>query len=577
MKRNKLFTLASAALISAGMGLSSCSDWLDLSPIDYYGAGNFWQTEDQAMGNLTAIMNAFRSSSFQTLILYGEMRGGAYTTFDGGSDGSSLYQGTLRTQNLSQTNYGIGNFGGYWQQIGALNLFIANVENANYFSDEDTKNYCLGMALGMRAYYYFVMYRAYGGVPLRLTPEVENGNYDQSALYLARATASETMTQIKSDVNRSLEYFGNQTSFNFNGSSSNAKYYWSKAASEMLAGEIYLWNAKVATGDQPATPADLTTAKEHFTNVLQDYNLELQDNFADVFSPANKQNSEIIFAMPYDENEATNGNLQYYMYSTNSGSTIGAGYDSDGNLWGNPIMVAQTQHRYQYANALWYQFDAEDTRRDTTFVTSWHDQAATQLRGTFVTKNLGSVLSTTGFHCYNGDQPVYRLPLAYLSLAEIANMEGDNASVEYYVNLVRERAYGDNWDRAVYGYTAGTFVQNEVAILHEKDKEFVQEGQRWYDVRRMTVDPACGETDHLLFHEEGHIAYGLTITENMKELSDAPWGTGEGQKIPPEIVVEPILSPTLAYRALWPLSSSDLSNDPELTQTPGYEMSEEGE
>ena len=529
------------------------------------------------MGNLTAIMNAFRSSSFQTLILYGEMRGGAYTTLDGGSDGSSLYQGTLRTQNLSETNYGIGNFGGYWQQIGALNLFIANVENANYFSDEDTKNYCLGMAFGMRAYYYFVMYRAYGGVPLRLTPEVENGNYDQSALYLARATASETMTQIKSDVNRSLEYFGNQTSFNFNGSSSNAKYYWSKAASEMLAGEIYLWNAKVATGDQPATPADLTTAKEHFTNVLQDYNLELQDNFADVFSPANKQNSEIIFAMPYDENEATNGNLQYYMYSTNSGSTIGAGYDSDGNLWGNPIMVAQTQHRYQYANALWYQFDAEDTRRDTTFVTSWHDQAATQLRGTFVTKNLGSVLSTTGFHCYNGDQPVYRLPLAYLSLAEIANMEGDNASVEYYVNLVRERAYGDNWDRAVYGYTAGTFVQNEVAILHEKDKEFVQEGQRWYDVRRMTVDPACGETDHLLFHEEGHIAYGLTITENMKELSDAPWGTGEGQKIPPEIVVEPILSPTLAYRALWPLSSSDLSNDPELTQTPGYEMSEEGE
>ena len=44
MKRNKLFTLASAALISAGMGLSSCSDWLDLSPLDYYGAGHFWHT-----------------------------------------------------------------------------------------------------------------------------------------------------------------------------------------------------------------------------------------------------------------------------------------------------------------------------------------------------------------------------------------------------------------------------------------------------------------------------------------------------------------------------------------------------
>ena len=28
-------------------------------------------------------------------------------------------------------------------------------------------------------------------------------------------------------------------------------------------------------------------------------------------------------------------------------------------------------------------------------------------------------------------------------------------------------------------------MENEVAILREKDKEFVQEGQRWYDVRRM--------------------------------------------------------------------------------------------
>ena len=81
----------------------------------------------------------------------------------------------------------------------------------------------------------------------------------------------------------------------------------------------------------------------------------------------------------------------------------------------------------------------------------------------------------------------------------------------------------------------------------------------------------------MVFHDEGHIAYGLTITENMKELSDAPWGTDadKGQEVPPEIVVEPILPTNLAYRVLWPLSTSDLSNDPELKQTPGYEMTDE--
>ena len=567
MKRNKLFNVFSAALLSAGMGLSSCSDWLDLSPIDYYGAGNFWQTEAQAIGNLSAQMSAFRGYCFQSVIVYGELRGGAYTRATNGSDGSSLDYQYLRDQNLSQTNYGVGNFGGYWGLISSVNLFIANVEAANYFSSEDTKNYCLGMAYGMRAYYYFLMYRAYGGVPLRLTPEVENGNYDPSTLYMPRATASETMTQIKADITKSLEYFGNQTTFNFNGSDANAKYYWSKAATEMLAGEVYLWNAKVTVGDQQATPADLTTAKTHFENVISDYGLDLEGNFTDIFSTSNKQNEEIIFAFKFDENEATNSIPVNNLYGIITGNTIGAAYDSEGNLWDNHLQIPGTQQRYQYANALWYQFDEADTRRDATLLPSWHDQAATQLRGTFACKNLGSILESTGFKCYNGDQPIYRLALAYLSLAEIANMEGDNSAVERYVNRIRERAYGENWNADTYGYTAGSFVENEVAILHEKDKEFVQEGQRWYDICRMSVSANCGALDHLVFHNEGHIAYGLTITDNMKEVSNIPWD----QQTPPEIVVEPILSTDLAYRVLWPLSTSDLNNDKQLEQTPGYE------
>ena len=66
-------------------------------------------------------------------------------------------------------------------------------------------------------------------------------------------------------------------------------------------------------------------------------------------------------------------------------------------------------------------------------------------------------------------------------------MEGDNASVEKYINLVRKRAYAKNWDENVYAYKAADFTQNELAILHEKDKEFVQEGQRWCDVLLLTL------------------------------------------------------------------------------------------
>ncbi len=481
-----------------------------------------------------------------------------------GSDGASLNSQYLREQNLSVTNYGVSNFGGYWGIIANLNLLITRVEEADYFSSDDSKNYCLGIAHGMRAYLYFLLYKAYGGVPLRLTPDVAEGNYDPNTLYMARAEASEVMAQIKSDLTASLNYFGNQTTFNFDGSSTNAKYYWSKAATEMLAGEVYLWNSKVSTGNQTANQSDLSTAKTYFQNVINNYGLSLQDNFADIFSTGNKQNSEIIFAFQCDETEVTNAVPTNYEYANITGYTMGLAYDPDGNLWADPDLVNGCVQRYQYNNALWYQFDAEDTRRDVTFITSWHDQELTQLRGTFVHKNLGKISANTGYKAFDGDQPLYRLALAYLSLAEIANMEGDSGSVENYINTIRERAYGSNWDASVYGYTAGSFLENEVAILHEKDKEFIQEGQRWWDIRRMSVSSACGETDHLLFHEEGHIAYGLTITENMKEESPNSWEEA------PDIMVEVILDPAYAYRALWPVDTETLGSDPLLEQTPGY-------
>lgn len=570
MKKNKIYTLAMVAIMTSGVGLTSCSDWLDLSPIDYYGAGNFWKTESQAVGNLSAQMAQLRGYSFQINITYGELRGGAYTREAGGSDGSSLADQILRDQNLSQTNYAVANFGNYWGLISNVNLFIKNVESADYFSDAAKKNYCLGMAYGMRAYYYFLMYRAYGGVPLRLTPDVAEGNYDATQLYLARAKASETMSQIKNDIKKSLDYFGDQSSFDFNGDSKNAKYYWSKAATEMLAGEVYLWNSKVATGDQPIEKEDLTVAKTYFEHVKDNYGLKLQAKFSDVFDVNNKQNAEIIFAFKHDETESSNGIPGGFTYSITTGYTKGSAFDNEGNLWDNPLVIPGSVHRYQYSNALWYQFDDKDTRRNVSLYPSWHDKEKTMLRGTFACKNLGSVLETTGYKCFNGDQPIYRLPLVYLYLAEIANMQNDNSSVKMYIDLVRQRAYGENWDAAIYGYTPGTFVQNEVAVLHEKDKEFIQEGQRWYDVRRMSVNPACGETDHLVFHDEGSIVYGLDLANhpNWKEESPNLWTETEA----PELRVQPLLSIDNAYRVLWPLSTNDLNKDPLLIQTPGYEM-----
>ena len=158
--------------------------------------------------------------------------------------------------------------------------------------------------------------------------------------------------------------------------------------------------------------------------------------------------------------------------------------------------------------------------------------------GTHVHKNIGYT-NDAGVHQFIGDFMYYRLPLVYLSLAEIANYEGNGADVAKYVNLVRKRAYGSNWNEATYGYTAGSFTANELAILGEKDREFLQEGQRWHDLRRMTLTK---DGKHLVFCPEAN----------------------------PKKNGRPILDEAQSHKLLWPIDKNVMNSDKELKQTPGY-------
>ena len=183
----------------------------------------------------------------------------------------------------------------------------------------------------------------------------------------------------------------------------------------------------------------------------------------------------------------------------------------------------------------------ERTRRDATFMGSYRDtdgDGVLELYGTHVLKNIGYINSSNQ-RIFCGDYIFYRLAWAYLALAEIANYQDNKADVEKYINMIRERAYGENWDKETHGYVAGDFTQNELAILQEKTKEFIQEGQRWWDLLRMTYTKGG---DALVFHKEASI---------------------DGEK--------PILDKaTEAHKVLWPINKGVMDNDSTIFQTPGY-------
>src|SRR5690606_17976846 len=180
----------------------------------------------------------------------------------------------------------------------------------------DFASFLLGQLYGLRSYYYFWLYRTYGGVPLVTETKVLEGTQTAEPLYLERSTPKQTLDFIKADVEKSIQLFGSNESINQNKST------WSKFASLMLKAEIYLWSAKVTTGDQAPATSDLGQAEQALNQVKDKFSL--QPIFKNVFAYNQKGNSEIILALRFLDNEATNS-VSSFTYSDNV--FIGVKYD----------------------------------------------------------------------------------------------------------------------------------------------------------------------------------------------------------------------------------------------------------
>lgn len=464
----KLITIL---LFCAAFSMINGCKKLALTPEDYFGSGNFWKNTAQVDGAMTGLHSQLRGFQF-TLFTIGELRGGVFKDATGATGTSSLNSASLIRQDIRESSPGISGWAGFYGPIFQVNNFIFQVNNTDFLSASD-KSYYLAQAYGLRAFYYFHLYRTFGRVPLATEPKVLTNTPSTSAdAYLARTkTEKETFDFIKADIDKSVTGFG--TNFTAKGLNSQ----WSLSASLMLKAEVYLWSAKVKIDGQiPSNiSADLTTARTAVESVIP--NFTLQNNFADVFKYANKGNKEIIFALRYSQGEASN-NFNQFIYAITDPMTSFT--DVNGTpLTGDPLQVASggTIIRYEYKFDLFAKYENADMRGRATFFDFYKNPAATN-KFVNLRKFIGTV--TDNARSFSDDFPVYRLSEAYLMLAEIKNKQGQDPSSE--INLLRKRAYGTSPFAA---FANGSFEQNELAIFEERGKELVAEGKRWYDLRRM--------------------------------------------------------------------------------------------
>ncbi|PXY40844.1 RagB/SusD family nutrient uptake outer membrane protein [Flavobacterium cheongpyeongense] len=446
MKKIILSVLLSAAL------LFSCTD-LEVTPTSFITKENFFKTQDDAIASVTAVYASFVIEPGEQS-LFGR---NLYFLTDMGSDyaaaGVSATNPQVRAMSNLTHDATSDRVQLAWRQIyngiNKANIAIDNIPNVS--GSDVIKTRLINEAKFIRGLLYFQAVRLWGGVPIVLH---EPTSINVESLKSKRATVDEVYAQIILDLKDAEALPSTYTGTNIGRATS--------GAAKAILAKVYL------------TRKDWTNAILKAKEVINGgFGYALFESFADVFNKAKKNGKEHIFSVQFEPNQASNGA---------SGSTFQA-TSFTGFTATEPADIISNV-------ALFYDiYVAGDTRRDVSYKKQLLNPA-TGLLYTFPKPIFSKYLDVTNLSSPSNvaiNFPIIRYADILLSLAEAIN-EKDGATEEAHelVNQVRRRAFSKaiTTPDATVDLAGLTTIQLREAIREERKKEFVQEGQRWYDLVR---------------------------------------------------------------------------------------------
>lgn len=446
MKKIILTSLLSAVL------LVSCTE-LEVTPTSFITKENFFKTQDDAVASVTAVYASLNIDPGEQS-LFGR---NLYFLTDMGSDyaaaGVSATNPQVRAISSLTHDATSDRVQLAWKQIyNGINRANVAIDNIPKVSGSDVvKTRLINEAKFIRGLLYFQAVRLWGGVPIVLH---EPTSINVEGLKGPRATVDAVYTQIIKDLT--------------DAESLPATY----AANE--AGRATSGSAKAILAKVYLTRKDWPNAILKSREVINGgYGYALFESFQDIFTKTKKNGKEHIFSVQFEPNQAGNGSSGSTFQSTSfTGFTATEPADIISDV------------------ALFYDiYAAGDTRRDVSYKKQLLNPATGTLY-TFPKPIFGKYLDVTNLAAPTNvaiNFPIIRYADILLSLAEAIN-ERDGATLEAHelVNQVRRRAFGKpiltpDVTVDLVGLTA---VQLREAIREERKKEFVQEGQRWFDLVR---------------------------------------------------------------------------------------------
>lgn len=467
----KKYSIITVVVFLIGGFFTSCDDFLDRKPISDLTPDTYWKTEKDAYVGVIAAYNTFSRA----------MAAGIWDWGEGRSDNFTYYEKDAPDQmELVTNNILIDNTAARWTTlyacIGKANAAIKYIPDISM--GLDLKNDYLAEAYALRAWCYFYCIRVWGDVPLYTEPveDVEDG------IYRERVSKDVILNQvILPDLEKA--YYGIDKT---RGATGSKRTRINVATVCALLMDVYAWMHNYEMVIQVFEERVNKLGVSNWRYLVADggsgtYSSDWRKMFFE--STASETNSEVWFKVAYDRyGNGTNQAITYLARST-------------------------------------CKFLVSDKLKSNVYTTN-DKRASIQWSGSRLTKKFwddGTSFSGTNAVDSDVDLVMYRYPDALLLYAEALNDQGRTEDALTALNRTHVRA-GNT------AYTLQSFNSSERlldAIVAERQKEFVGEGKRWFDLVRTgkwktEIDPRFNMTENrLLFpiHRD-HLLQNLTLTQN---------------------------------------------------------------
>jgi starch-binding outer membrane protein, SusD/RagB family len=432
----------------------SCNKQLEENPNSVIVSSQFYQTSSDAVAAVNAIYNTLNSDPLGDFPMYGRQLN---LLTDNASDNQNFSPSNTNpdVRALSTVTYVSinGRILKNWQQqyfgINRANIAIDNIAAipVSQFQNPALQTRLINEAKFVRALLYFNLVRLFGDIPLILHNPT---SVDVSTLKVPRTPKDSVYAQIEQDLTDATGLPATYTGADIGRATS--------GAAHTLLAKVYV------------TLRQWTLAQTQLQDIFNGgYGYALFSNFKDVFQKATKNGVEHIFSVQYATNGGEANAEQYLSQSFNSF-----------NAGTYPIDIPSD-------SSIAALFDSTDSRKAVTFYTSQYNAVNGQTvifhnpYTPYLNKFVDYSLSPLNNQTISGiNYPILRYAEVLLLNAEVLNEINGGPSPEAYnsINQVRERAHVPD---LTTGLNQSDFRDS---VFLERRKEFIQEGQRWYDLVR---------------------------------------------------------------------------------------------